>query len=93
MAANLAADPPAALGVALQTDSTKRYVAVVTMSIKDNIKFLEKLKHGFIRTVYWNKYRSKIITQLRNNNSDYMIDPTFRNINMLCSFIPCYDFF
>ena len=22
-----------------------------------------------------------------------MIDPTFRNINMLCSFIPCYDFF
>ena len=29
------------------------------------------------------KYRSEITTQPKNNNSDYMIDPTFRNINRL----------
>ena len=27
------------------------------------------------------KYRSEITTQPKNNNSDCMIDPTFRNIN------------
>ena len=29
------------------------------------------------------KYRSDIIAQAKNNNLDYMIDPTFRNINRL----------
>ena len=29
------------------------------------------------------KYRSEITTQPKNNNSDYMIDATFRNINRL----------
>ena len=30
-----------------------------------------------------NKYRSQITTQPKNNNLDYKIDPTFRNINRL----------
>ena len=30
-----------------------------------------------------NKYRSEITSQPKNNNSDYLIDPTFRNINRL----------
>ena len=30
-----------------------------------------------------NKYRSEITTQIRKNNLDYMIDPTFNNINRL----------
>ena len=59
--------------------STKLYVSVVTLSINDNIKFLENIKQGFKRTIYWNKYRSEITTQPKNNNLDYLGDPTFRN--------------
>ena len=63
--------------------STKLYVLVVTLSTNDNIKFPEKMKKVFKRTVLWNKYRSEMTTQLRNSNLDYMIDSTFRNINRL----------
>ena len=45
------------------------------------IKFLENIKQGFKRTISWNKYRSDITTSTKNNNLDYMIDPTFRNTN------------
>ena len=55
----------------------------MTLSINDNIKFLENIKQGFKRTISWNKYRSEITTQSKNNNIDYLIDPTFRNINRL----------
>ena len=61
--------------------STKLYVPVVTLSIDDIIKFLEKLKQGFRRTIWCHKYRSEITVQTKNNNLNYMIDPTFRNIN------------
>ena len=44
---------------------------------------LENWKHGFKRTISLNKYRSKITTHSKNNNLDYMIDPTFRNITKL----------
>ena len=56
---------------------------ILNPSINDNIKFLEKIKQGFKRTVSWNKHRSKIITKPKDNNLDYMIDPTFRIINRL----------
>ena len=51
--------------------STKLYVPVITLSIKDNIKFFENIKQGFTRTISWNKYRSKITTQTTYNNLDY----------------------
>ena len=35
------------------------------------------------RTIYWNKNRSEITTQPKDNNLDYLIDSTFRNINRL----------
>ena len=35
--------------------STKLYVPVVTLSITDNITFLENKKQGFKRTISWNK--------------------------------------
>ena len=54
-----------------------------TLSMNDNIKFLENIKQGLKRTISWNKYRSEITTQPKNNNLDYLIDPTFRNINRL----------
>ena len=34
----------------------------------------------------WNKYRTEITTQTRNNNIDYLIDTTFRNISRLFVF-------
>ena len=49
--------------------------------INHKIKFLH-LKKWLKRTISWNKCRSEIKTPLRNN-LDYMIDPTFRNINRL----------
>ena len=33
------------------------------------------MKQGFKRTTYWNKYRSEIRIQPKNNNLDYLIDP------------------
>ena len=52
------------------------------LSIDDNIKF-ENLKQEFKRTISWNIYRSEKQHKSKNNNVDYMIDPTFRNINRL----------
>ena len=70
-------------GVNFMITSTKRYVPVVTLFINDNIKFLENIKQRFKRAISWDKYRSEITTQPRNNNLDYLIDPKFRNINRL----------
>ena len=70
-------------GVNFVITSTKLYFPVVTLSINDNIKFLENIKQAFNRTISWNKYRSEITTQPKNNHLDYLIDPTFRNINRL----------
>ena len=39
------------------------------------------MKQGFKKTISWIEYRSDITTQLKNNNLDYMIDPSFRKIN------------
>ena len=44
---------------------------------------LENLKQEFRGTVSWNKYRSEIKAQTKNNNLECMIDPTFRNNNWL----------
>ena len=63
--------------------STNRYVPVVTLYINDNIKFLEHLKQVFNITILWNKYRSEITTQPRNNHFGYMLDLPIRNINRL----------
>ena len=66
--------------------STKCYVPVVTLSVNDNIKVLENMKHGFKRKSSWNKCKSEITTHPKNNNLDYLIDPTFKNINRLFAF-------
>ena len=66
--------------------STKCYVPVVTLSVNNNIKVLENMKHGFKRKISWNKCKSEITTHPKNNNLDYLIDPTFKNINRLFAF-------
>ena len=72
-------------GVTFQINNAKLYVSVFSLSINDNIKFLENIKQRFNRTISWNKYRSEITTHKKKNNSnlDYLINPTFRNINRL----------
>ena len=46
---------------------------------KKDMKLLEQLKTGF--TIKWNKYRSQMNIQPQNNNLNYLIDPTFTNVN------------
>ena len=61
--------------------NVKFYVPVVTFSVNDNIGFLRNMKQEFKRTIYWNKCRFEIKIQTKNNNLDYPIDSTCRNIN------------
>ena len=62
---------------------TKLFVPVVTLSKENDIKLLEQLKSEFKRTIKWNKYRSQMPIQPQNNNLNYLIDPTFMNVNRL----------
>ena len=66
-----------------QITDTKLYAPVVTLSKENDKKFLEQLKSGFKRTVKWNKYRSQMTVQSNNDNLNYLIDPTFTNVNRL----------
>ena len=84
------ADPPANPAVdeinnptnaTFKTKDTKFYVPVVTLSAENGNKLLEQLKTGFKRTIKWNKYRSEKSNQTKNNNLNYLIDPTFTNVN------------
>ena len=61
----------------------KLFVPVVTLSKENDIKFLEQLKTGFKRTIKWKKYRSQMSIQPQNNNLNYVIGPTFTNVNRL----------
>ena len=62
---------------------TKLYIPVVTLSAQDDNKLLQQLKTGFKRTIRWNKYRSEISNQAKNNNLNYLIDPKFTKFNRL----------
>ena len=59
------------------------YVPVGTLSAENDNKLLGQLKIGFKRTIKWNKYRSEMSNQTKNNNLNYLIDPTFANVNRL----------
>ena len=57
--ANPGANPPVQVievmqttGIAYQINNIKLYGPVVTLSINDNIKFLENMKQGFKRTIF-----------------------------------------
>ena len=70
-------------GATIKIRDTKFYVLVVTSSAENDDKRLEQLKTGFKRTIAWNKYRSEISNQTINNTLNYLIDPTFTNLNRL----------
>ena len=61
----------------------KLYVPVVTLSAEKDNKLLEQLKKGFKRTIKWNKYRSEMSNQAKNNNLNYLTDPIFTKMNRL----------
>ena len=77
------ADQTMRTGATFQINSAKLYVAAATLSINDHIEILENINQEFRRTISWNKYRSEIRTQTKNNNLDYLSNPTFRKINRL----------
>ena len=49
-----------------QINNAKLYRPVATLSIDDNIKFLEIIKQVFKRTISWNKFRYEITTQTKS---------------------------
>ena len=61
----------------------KLYAPVVTLSKENDTRLLEQLKLGFKRTIKWNKYRSQMTIQSKNNNLNYLIDQIFTNVNRL----------
>ena len=83
----VANNPPT--GLEFQITDTKSYVPVVTLSKENDIELPEKLKSGFKRTIKWNKYRSQMSVENNNNNLNYLIDPTFQNVNRL--FVLSYE--
>ena len=73
-------------GATFKIKDTKLYVPVVTLSNENDTKILEQLKSGFKKTIKWNKYRSQMNVKPQNNNLNYLIDPTFTNVNRLFVF-------
>ena len=47
------------------------------------INFWSNLKKEFKRTIKWNKCRLEVSNQTKNNNLNYLIDPTFIKVNRL----------
>ena len=70
-------------GATLNINDCKLYIPVVTLSKNDEIKLLTNLNSGFKRQIKWNKYRSRVSTQVINNDLNILIDPTFTNVNRL----------
>ena len=67
--------------ITFQITDNKLYVPVVTLSKENDIKLSDQLKLGFKRTIKWNKYTSQMTIQPQNNKLNYLIDPTFKNVN------------
>ena len=73
----------APINATFKITDTKLYVSVVTLSTENDKNLLEQLRTGFKRTIKWNKYRSEMTNQTKNNNLNYLIDPTFTKVNRL----------
>ena len=71
--------------------STKLYVLIVTLSTKDNVNLTTQINKGFKRSVYWNKYKSKIETKEADaiNLKRFPLDASFQGFNRL--FVLAFD--
>ena len=67
------------------------YVPVVTLSKEDNKDFVEQQNKGFQRSIYWNEYKTKEISENGDDNAVTYInlDPSFQGVNRL--FIMAYS--
>ena len=74
-------DPPT--NATFKITDRKLYVPVVTLSAENDNKLLEQLKTGFKKTIKWNKHRSEMSNQTKNNNLNYLVDPTFTIVDRL----------
>ena len=61
----------------------KLYVPVVTLQEKYENKLYEGLKTGISFDFEWKRFRTRIINQTATNNLNFLIDPTFNNVNRL----------
>ena len=71
--------------VSFKITETKLYVPIVTLTTKDNVDLTKQLNEGFKRSVYWNKYVSKIETKAADNNNvtRFLLDASFQGVNRL----------
>ena len=74
---NAAADQEAKFAII----HTKFYIPIVTLSTQDNANLSQQLKSSFERIINWNKYQSKVTTQFPNRYLDYLINPSFGEVN------------
>ena len=79
----LATNTAIAQATAYAITNTKLYVSVVTLSTQDIVNLLHQLKLGFKRTTNWNKHQSKVTIQAPNPYLDYLMDPSFLEVNKL----------
>ena len=71
-------------------NDTKLYVPVATLSKEDNKDFIEQQNKGFQRSIYWNKYKTKINEDADANMFKYInLDPSFQGVNGL--FVMAYN--
>ena len=66
-------------------NDTKLYVPVVTLSKEDNKDSIEQQNKGFQRSIYWNEYKTKELTENADANVFKYInsDPSFQGVNRL----------
>ena len=72
-------------------NDTKLYVPVVTLSKEDNKDFIEEENKGFQRSIYWNEYKTKEMSENGDDNAVKYIslDPSFQGVNRF--FIMAYS--
>ena len=72
-------------------NDTNMYVPVVTLSKEDNKDFIEQQNKGFQRSIYWNEYKTKELTENSDDNVFKYInlDPSFQGVNRL--FVMAYN--
>ena len=84
---NPGVNPPAfddsPTGATLVINDCKLCVPVVTLPRDESNELLNNLKSGFKRVITWNKYLSQMSNQSPNNSQNFLVDPTFTNVNRL----------
>ena len=74
----------------LKITNTKLYVAIVTLSSKDNVNLTKQLNEGFKRPVSWNEYKTKIESKGADQNlTRFYLDGSFQGVKRL--FVLAFD--